>query len=157
MEIIEIITNSPEETKELAKKIGINLNGSFYMALKGDLGAGKTAFTQGLAQGLEVDPKYYVTSPTYNILQTYNGKIMLLHADLYRISDIDELELTGFADLINDHECVAAIEWPERIENDFQFDLIVEIQIENLEKRKIKLISSGRKGIHLINQLSSNL
>ena len=156
METLKITTTSPGETQELAEKIGSLLDTSFYIALKGDLGAGKTAFTQGLAKGLETDPSSYVTSPTYNIIQIYEGRITLVHADLYRISDIDELELTGFTDILHNEQCVAAVEWPEKIEKNFDFDLIIDIQIPNADKREIKLISCGRKGFHLIDKLGSN-
>jgi len=152
---MEIYTNKVEETKKLAFTIGRLVNPPFFIALKGDLGAGKTAFTQGLAEGLETDPSLYVTSPTYNIVQIYPGDKQLVHCDLYRISDIDELELTGFFDAVEEPPSVAAIEWPERIEDDFEFDIIIDIKIMTGDKREISLISCGLKGLHLIEKLRS--
>lgn len=158
MNTIKIYTYNEAETKHIAFELGSKINKPFYIALKGDLGAGKTAFVQGLAEGLKTDPNQYVTSPTYNILQLYQGKqFTLLHADLYRISDIDELELTGFTDILHEQECVLAVEWPQKIEQDFDFDLIVDIKIPNADTREINLISCGLKAKHLINNCSFNL
>jgi tRNA threonylcarbamoyladenosine biosynthesis protein TsaE len=153
MSIKEIISENEEYTKKLAENIGKNIGSHFYIALKGDLGAGKTAFVQGLAKGLETDPSYYVTSPTYNIIQVYPGRLNLVHADLYRISGIEELELTGFNDILEETNPVLAVEWPEKIENDFDFDLIIEIKIINFDKRKIRLISCGRKALVLLEKI----
>ncbi|MDY0362564.1 MAG: tRNA (adenosine(37)-N6)-threonylcarbamoyltransferase complex ATPase subunit type 1 TsaE [Desulforegulaceae bacterium] len=153
MTIKEIISENEEFTKKIAENIGKNIESPFYIALKGDLGAGKTAFVQGLAKGLETDPSYYVTSPTYNIIQVYPGRLNLVHADLYRIYGIEELELTGFNDILEETNPVLAVEWPEKIENDFDFDLIIEIKIINFDKRKIRLISCGRKALVLLEKI----
>ncbi|MCB9493839.1 MAG: tRNA (adenosine(37)-N6)-threonylcarbamoyltransferase complex ATPase subunit type 1 TsaE [Desulfobacteraceae bacterium] len=153
MTIKELISENEEFTKKIAENIGKNIESPFYIALKGDLGAGKTAFVQGLAKGLETDPSYYVTSPTYNIIQVYPGRLNLVHADLYRIYGIEELELTGFNDILEETNPVLAVEWPEKIENDFDFDLIIEIKIINSDKRKIRLISCGRKALVLLEKI----
>ncbi len=147
------VVHNEKETQKLAFETGLLINTPFYIALKGELGAGKTCFVQGLAKGLETAPDIYVTSPTYNIIQTYNGRIKLVHADLYRIFDIDELELTGFTDIIAE-ESVLCVEWPDKIEKDFHFDLIIEIEIIDLKKRKIKLIPCGLKASHLLDNMS---
>ncbi|MGE4518507.1 MAG: tRNA (adenosine(37)-N6)-threonylcarbamoyltransferase complex ATPase subunit type 1 TsaE [Desulfobacteraceae bacterium] len=149
----ELLLENEEQTKNLAQNIGRNIEPPFYIALKGDLGAGKTSFVQGLAKGLETDPSYYVTSPTYNIIQIYPGRSALVHADLYRISGIEELELTGFNDILDETPSVLAVEWPEKIEKDFDFDLIIEIKIINSDKRKIRLISCGRKALVLLEKI----
>jgi len=149
----ELIVDTEQQTKKLAENIGKNIDSPFYIALKGDLGAGKTAFVQGLAKGLETDPAYYVTSPTYNIIQIYPGRLNLVHADLYRIFGIEELELTGFNDILDEANPVLAVEWPEKIEKDFDFDLIIEIKIINSDKRKIRLISCGRKALVLLEKI----
>jgi tRNA threonylcarbamoyladenosine biosynthesis protein TsaE len=153
MTIKELTVENEAETKKLAENIAKKITSGFYIALKGDLGAGKTAFVQGLAKGLETDPLYYVTSPTYNIIQIYPGKINLVHVDLYRISGIEELELTGFNDILEEINPVLAVEWPEKIETDFNFDLIIEIKILNADKRKIRLISGGRKAEVLLEEI----
>ncbi|MDY0131521.1 MAG: tRNA (adenosine(37)-N6)-threonylcarbamoyltransferase complex ATPase subunit type 1 TsaE [Desulforegulaceae bacterium] len=154
MLIKEFVLENEKQTKNLAKNLGENIKPPFYIALKGDLGAGKTTFVQGLAKGIETDPAYYITSPTYNIIQTYPGKTFLIHSDLYRIYGIEELELTGFNDLLEEQNSVLAVEWPEKIENDFDFDLIIEFKITSFDKRKIRLISCGRKAELLLKKIS---
>lgn len=104
-------TTSPEETIALAEKIGAKLRPGDIIAYRGDLGAGKTTFTRGLAAGMGI--KELVTSPTFALVHDYEGK--LIHFDMYRIMDENELETTGFYDYPQD-ECVFAIEWSENIE-----------------------------------------
>ena len=104
-------TASPEETIALAEKIGAKLRPGDIVAYRGDLGAGKTTFTRGLAAGMGI--KELVTSPTFALVHDYEGK--LIHFDMYRIMDENELETTGFYDYPQD-ECVFAIEWSENIE-----------------------------------------
>ena len=104
-------TASPEETIALAEKIGAKLRPGDIIAYRGDLGAGKTTFTRGLAAGMGI--KELVTSPTFALVHDYEGK--LIHFDMYRIMDENELETTGFYDYPQD-ECVFAIEWSENIE-----------------------------------------
>ncbi|MCR4646724.1 MAG: tRNA (adenosine(37)-N6)-threonylcarbamoyltransferase complex ATPase subunit type 1 TsaE [Oscillospiraceae bacterium] len=104
-------TTSPEETIALAQRIGEKLRPGDIIAYRGDLGAGKTTFTRGLAAGMGI--KELVTSPTFALVHDYEGK--LIHFDMYRIMDENELETTGFYDYPQD-ECVFAIEWSENIE-----------------------------------------
>ena len=104
-------TTSPEETIALAEQIGAKLRPGDIIAYRGDLGAGKTTFTRGLAAGMGI--KELVTSPTFALVHDYEGK--LIHFDMYRIMDENELETTGFYDYPQD-ECVFAIEWSENIE-----------------------------------------
>ncbi|MBP0974203.1 MAG: tRNA (adenosine(37)-N6)-threonylcarbamoyltransferase complex ATPase subunit type 1 TsaE [Oscillospiraceae bacterium] len=104
-------TTSPEETIALAEQIGAKLRPGDIIAYRGDLGAGKTTFTRGLAAGMGI--KELVTSPTFALVHDYEGK--LIHFDMYRIMDENELETTGFYDYPQD-ECVFAIEWAENIE-----------------------------------------
>ncbi len=117
------ITHSAEETIALAEKIGKLLKAGDCIAYYGDLGAGKTTFTRGLAMGLGLPD--VVSSPTFAIVNEYHGKgkISLYHFDMYRIGNSDELETTGFYDYpIN--ESVFAVEWAENIEDAFPEDVI---------------------------------
>ena len=106
-------TFSPEETRELGKKIGAEaLPGSVY-TLVGDLGVGKTVFTQGIAEGLEIEEP--ICSPTFTIAQIYEeGRLPLYHFDVYRIEDIEEMEEIGYEDCFYG-EGVCLIEWAELI------------------------------------------
>ncbi|MCR5718480.1 MAG: tRNA (adenosine(37)-N6)-threonylcarbamoyltransferase complex ATPase subunit type 1 TsaE [Oscillospiraceae bacterium] len=106
-------TSSPEETIALAQKIGARLRPGDCIAYRGDLGAGKTTFTRGLALSMGMED--CVTSPTFALVHEYGGG-RLIHFDMYRIADETELETTGFYDYPSE-ECVFVIEWSENIEH----------------------------------------
>ena len=105
-------THSPEETIALAQKIGALLHAGDCIAYLGDLGAGKTTFTRGIAIGMGLGD--CVTSPTFALVHEY-GEGKLIHFDMYRIADPSELETTGFFDYPQD-ECVFAVEWSENVD-----------------------------------------
>lgn len=106
-------SNSPDDTYELGRDIGKKAVPGSVIALEGDLGAGKTLFTQGLAAGLGITEP--VNSPTFTILQIYeSGRLPLYHFDVYRIDDPYEMEEVGFDDYIYG-DGVSVIEWPDRI------------------------------------------
>ena len=112
METIE--TFSPEETYMLGKKIGEAACPNAVYALNGDLGVGKTVFTQGLAAGLGIDEP--VTSPTFTILQNYDGgRLPFFHFDVYRIGDIEEMDEIGYDDCFFGGG-VSLVEWAEIVE-----------------------------------------
>ena len=109
---MEYITNSPEETEALGQKLGAVLKPGALIAYRGDLGAGKTAFTRGLARGL--GSAMSVTSPTYTIVNEYtDGRLPLFHFDMYRLSSSDELWDIGWEDYLA-QGAVLVVEWPER-------------------------------------------
>ncbi len=109
-----IETNSPEETFELGRQIGQEAVAGTVFTLIGDLGTGKTVFTQGLAQGLGITEP--VNSPTFTILQVYEeGRCPFYHFDVYRIGDISEMDEIGYEDCFyGDGVCL--IEWADLIE-----------------------------------------
>lgn len=111
-------TTSPEATRELAAGLARRVPPGTTLALIGDLGAGKTCFVQGLAEGLGITNP--VTSPTYTLIQEYDGpdgQLALVHADLYRIGDGAGPEGLGLDDYLFDFDGLVAIEWPERAAN----------------------------------------
>ena len=108
---MEYYTHSPEETEALAEALAPRLSPGTVIAFSGDLGAGKTAFTRGLARGLGVEGP--VTSPTYTIVNEYPGRIPLFHFDLYRLSDPEELFDIGWEDYL-ERGGILAVEWSER-------------------------------------------
>jgi tRNA threonylcarbamoyladenosine biosynthesis protein TsaE len=113
---MKIELKSLSDTEELASKLAKNLQGGDVIGLIGELGAGKTTFTQALARALGV--KRVVKSPTFTVLQTYklNSKFRTLcHVDAYRINDPKELEAMGFFDYINDNKTITIIEWADKI------------------------------------------
>lgn len=110
--MIRIISKSVKETETLGRKIASVLSGTEVIAMFGDLGAGKTAFTRGLASGLSFD--YGVSSPTFAIVNEYNGKFNIYHFDMYRITNEDDLYSTGYYDYLDNG--IVIIEWSENIE-----------------------------------------
>lgn len=109
-----IETYGPEETKELGEKIGRQTRPGQIYTLTGDLGVGKTVFTQGLARGLGI--KEPVSSPTFTIVQIYEeGRLPLYHFDVYRIGDVEEMEEIGYDDYFFGNG-VCLIEWAELIQ-----------------------------------------
>ena len=109
---MEFVTNSEAETEALGARLGAELAPGTVIAFTGDLGAGKTAFTRGLAKGLGYEGR--VTSPTFTIVNEYDGKIPLFHFDMYRLGDEDGLFDIGWEDYLN-RGGVCAVEWSERI------------------------------------------
>ena len=125
-------TYSPEETLEIGKLLGENAAPGEVYALIGDLGAGKTVFTKGFAQGLGIEEP--VNSPTFTILQIYEeGRMPLYHFDVYRIEEPEEMEEVGFDEYI-DGDGVCLIEWAGRIGDLLPPEVIV-VRIEkNLDR-----------------------
>lgn len=125
-------TYSPEETLEIGRLLGENAAPGEVYALIGDLGAGKTVFTKGFAQGLGIEEP--VNSPTFTILQIYEeGRIPLYHFDVYRIEEPEEMEEVGFDEYI-DGDGVCLIEWAGRIGDLLPPDVTV-VRIEkNLDR-----------------------
>ncbi len=108
---------TPLETERIGALIGALLMPGDFVALRGELGAGKTRIARGVATGLGVDPDIPVTSPTYTLLNIYRGRVPLYHFDLYRLSgDADVVDL-GFADYFHG-DGVSLVEWPERLHDE---------------------------------------
>jgi tRNA threonylcarbamoyladenosine biosynthesis protein TsaE len=117
-------TDSPEETEEIGKRLASALDGCniprAFVAMRGEMGVGKTAFTRGFAIALGVSG---VKSPTYTIVNEYRGKRRIFHFDTYRISDGDDLYSTGFDDYV-ETDGYTIVEWSENIEDYIPEDAI---------------------------------
>ena len=111
---MDFITNSPEETEKIGAAMGRIIPAGTVLAYRGDLGAGKTAFTRGLARGLGCTER--VTSPTFTIVNEYPGRIPLYHFDMYRLADSDALFDIGWEDYLAGGG-VCAVEWSEQVED----------------------------------------
>lgn len=111
---MEYISNSAEETKKIASELAKTLKLGDVLCMYGDLGAGKTAFVQGLAKGLGIDEP--ITSPTFTIVNEYYGSLPLYHFDVYRIADPDEMYEVGYEEYVYG-DGVSVIEWAELIED----------------------------------------
>lgn len=132
-----------EVTHEMGRELGHLIGPGTIITLLGGLGSGKTSFVQGLAAGMNVPKEYYVTSPTYNIINEYPGRLQLYHIDLYRISDPMELDDIGFEEIV-DGTGVVAIEWPDRLPAGWLTEQIrIEIDILDDDSRNLSFTISG--------------
>lgn len=134
---MEYITHSPEETEAVGAALGRSLKPGTVIAYRGGLGAGKTAFTRGLAKGLgAAEP---VTSPTYTIVNEYlSGRIPLFHFDMYRLASADDLFDIGWEDYL-DRGGVCAVEWSENVEEALENPLVVSIERLDADSRRITI------------------
>lgn len=136
------VTVSPEHTLRFAEEVGKRLEAGTVILYEGDLGAGKTTFTKGLAKGLGVIET--VTSPTFALVNEYYGRLPLFHFDLYRINSIDDLYAIGFFDYL-DRGGIIAAEWSENIpELEKELKNVVKVRIDKLSdtERRILLLWS---------------
>ena len=139
---MEFITHSPEETEKIGEALAKNLQPGTILAYRGDLGAGKTAFTRGLARGLGC--KETVTSPTYTIVNEYlGGRLPLFHFDMYRLASSDDLWDIGWEDYL-DREGVCAVEWSENVQDAME-DAIT-VTIEKLGETTRQITIEGGQG-----------
>lgn len=109
---MEFVTNSPEETERVGEQLAQKLRGNEVIAMRGGLGMGKTAFVRGLARGLGAPD--IVSSPTFAIVNEYQGKFPVYHFDMYRVSSMADLYSTGFFDFLDTG--ILVIEWSENVE-----------------------------------------
>jgi tRNA threonylcarbamoyladenosine biosynthesis protein TsaE len=157
-EHFEFVSFSPEETQRLGRETGALVPPGTLIALTGDLGSGKTAFVQGLAKGLEVPEEYYVTSPTYTLMNAYPGRCPLFHVDLYRLDNFSEIEDIGFYDMLEGGDEVIAIEWAERLPEGLLTEYIkIHLEIQKDDSRKIWVSAYGAEGISLIRKISGSV
>lgn len=130
------ITHSPEETEHLAALIADKLHGNETLAMFGGLGVGKTAFTRGLAKGLDIDDG--VSSPTFAIVNEYEGRFPVHHFDMYRITSWDDLYSTGFFDYLENG--ITVIEWSENVETALPENaIIIRFEVLSEFERKITI------------------
>ena len=119
---MKFITNSEEETEALGARLAVKLEPGAVVAFTGDLGAGKTAFTRGLARGLGIPDR--VTSPTFTIVNEYEGgRLPLFHFDMYRLGSSEELFGIGWEDYLA-RGGVCAVEWSENVEDALEEDAV---------------------------------
>lgn len=147
--IFEKQINALEETQELAAKLSELVEPQYTITLEGDLGAGKTTFTQSFAKGLGV--KRTVNSPTFTIMKQYEGRIPLNHLDVYRLEDSDE-DL-GWEEIFYG-DAVTVVEWAHLIEEELPAErLAIEITRIDEQKRKFVFKPIGTKYVRLCEEL----
>ncbi len=144
-------SGSSVRTKDIGRRLGELIWKGGYICLYGELGAGKTTFVQGLAEGLGVlDP--YVTSPSFALVNEYSGRLALYHIDLYRLSSPADLDDTGFSEYPGDG--VAAVEWPERAAGLLpEHRLDITIEASGGDARKITFRAAGELYMRLLEDL----
>lgn len=138
---VEYLSHSPEETEHIGEMLGKRLTGGTVLALRGGLGMGKTAFTRGLARGLGYTGR--VTSPTFTIVNEYDGATPLFHFDMYRLDGEDDLFDIGWDDYLS-RGGVCAVEWSERIDSALPPDtLTVSIARGERDNDRIITVTGG--------------
>ena len=155
MKFVEITTHSTKETQKVARLIALELlrsdikkKGALVVALEGDLGGGKTTFTQGFARGLGIREK--VLSPTFVIMKRFNlprqariydlGFKNFIHIDAYRIEHIKELHMLGWKDILKDKEVIVLVEWADRVRRALPKEYIrIQFEFVDEKTRNIKM------------------
>ncbi len=145
-----IISHCPEETLSIGAIIGKYITDGLVVTLTGELGSGKTCLTQGIAEGLQVPQGFYVTSPSYSLINQYPGRLPLFHADLYRVKDLTELDDIGLDEILGTHG-VTVIEWAEKLQArlpDERLDML--ICIVDDQTRELYLTGHGHSAIEVV-------
>jgi len=150
------MSRGPDQTRRLGAAIGAALEAPLIITLTGDLASGTTVFVQGLAAGLDVPAEYYITSPSYTLINEYPGRLPLCHADLYRLGGHSDIADTGLEEIL-EQQYVVAIEWPERLDSQrFGNHLSIEIIILAPDTRRFELIAYGLPAMNLLKGIKKN-
>ncbi len=136
----EWTTHSSEETIQLGREIGRGLTPPALILLSGDLGAGKTTLTKGIASGAGAADENEVTSPTFTLVHKYEGRSRVYHVDLYRIADSHDLETLGLEDVFNE-KAVMIVEWPEKLNIRTDWP-VIRIQLEHVSDDTRRIVMS---------------
>lgn len=135
---MEFISQNENQTSKIAKNLAKDFQGGEILLLNGDLGAGKTAFSKGIAEALGI--KAIITSPTFTIMNEYrSGRLAFYHFDMYRIESADELKELGFEQYVGNLNGVCAIEWFERTPELFSGKKVISVNIEKLSENERKI------------------
>jgi tRNA threonylcarbamoyladenosine biosynthesis protein TsaE len=135
---IDVVSNSPEETIEVGRKVGSQLKGGEVVAVCGALGSGKTHLIKGIASGVGAAESKKVTSPTFVIINEYKGRLDIYHIDAYRLGSISEFEMLGFDDYCQP-QSVVLIEWADKIESALENIDYIRAELFHAEKSKRKI------------------
>ena len=148
----QIVSASPAETRALARRLSRCLVGGDVLLLQGNLGAGKTEFVKGLAEGLQVTD--LVTSPTFTLLNVYHGAMPLYHFDLYRLEDAEELDNIGFEEFLGG-DGVAVVEWPDRFPAEMPLEHI-RVELLPRENDQERVVRIEARGSRFLNRLEGS-
>ena len=154
---LDLTMQSVGDTQALAEILGRLLTDGIVIALVGDLGSGKTAFVQGLARGLQVPIEYYITSPTFTLINEYPGRLPLQHVDLYRIDRPEELDDIGLYDIMRG-DGVTVIEWAERILSELPKERIqIHFEMTDDQCRQVKISATGSIAVRLLKLIAKTV
>lgn len=152
MAIQKILSKSPEETASIGKRLTKHLKGGDIICFFGDLGSGKTTLIKGIAEGLKINPKK-VNSPTFVIMNVYEGRSTLFHFDLYRLEDIQGINSIGFDEFLYGNG-VSVIEWADRLGTFLPEEYLkIEMMHKKPEERMIRLTAKGWRYNQLIEKI----
>ena len=136
LKMFSTVTQNPEATKRVGKNLGQNLSAGSIVALTGELGSGKTTLVQGIGEGLRI--KSLIKSPTFVIINEYDGPLPLYHFDLYRLDNAEEIISMGCEEYFYEKGGVVAIEWAKKIEGFLPKEYLeIDLKIINLAERRI--------------------
>jgi tRNA threonylcarbamoyladenosine biosynthesis protein TsaE len=150
---VNLDIGNPEAMRQLGQWLGGHLGAGDVVALSGDLGAGKTTLTQGIALGLGIPGSIYVTSPTFTLVQEYPGRIPLVHVDLYRLEGLPEPWFLGLEEILDGSNLVV-IEWADFLASAYMTEYL-DIQITFLagDSRKVSIRAQGERYAGLLKDL----
>lgn len=152
MKTMSILSTSARQTVRLGEQLAKHLNKGDIVCLQGELGSGKTTFIKGVAQGLKIAPKK-VNSPTFVLMNAYQGRLSLYHFDLYRIETADEMGAIGYEEFLYG-DGIAIIEWAEKLKALTPKEFLrIELAHKGEKERLIKLSAVGKRYDQVIRKL----
>lgn len=155
MNTLHLTTHNPQETQKIGERLANQCQGGEILCLSGNLGAGKTTFVKGIARGLGIDEKN-VNSPTFVIMNVYEGRLPLYHFDFYRLESHKDIEGIGYDEFIYG-QGVAVIEWAERFGRLMPLEhLSIELCDQGEQTRILCFVPQGERYKKLVNAISGN-
>ncbi|KAB0664772.1 tRNA (adenosine(37)-N6)-threonylcarbamoyltransferase complex ATPase subunit type 1 TsaE [Oryzomonas japonica] len=146
-------TNSPGETEELGRQVGALLEQGNFLALRGELGGGKTCFTRGVVQAVAPESAHLVASPTFAIMNQYPGRVPIYHFDFYRMAGEADIDDLGFTEYLQG-EGVCIVEWSERLKDLLPADhLRITFCYDSDDRRRITMEARGTSSEILLSRL----
>ncbi len=155
-EEFRLISTSPEQTREAGRLLGGLLQGPVLIFLIGEMGGGKTCFTQGIGAGISGAAEICLTSPSYTLMNFYPGRLDLYHFDLFRLHGEEDLEDIGFSEYLEE-DGVVVVEWADRIDCSRRDGLLVRFDYQSETRRLLVFSASGEAGEKLLRRFCREL
>ena len=155
MESFTVVSRSPAQTRTWGKKLGRLLRGGEIIGLSGELGSGKTCFVRGMAEGLGVGKEAWVRSPTFTLINEYDGRLPLYHIDLYRLGSRKEMEELNLREYLFS-DGVSVVEWFEHLpEDEVDECLRINFAYANGSQRRLTFAAHGRRYEEIVEELKA--